>query len=333
MPDVRFPAEWEPQAACWTAWPHLAKEWGQELAPARRAILEMCRAVGRHQTMHLVVRPGDDSLRPEELPKGVEMHRLRFGDIWLRDTGPIFVWRDGKLEATCFRFNGWGGKYDLDGDQEIGPAMAETIAAPMRRVADFIVEGGALESDGKGTLLTTESCLLNKNRNPGVKRESVEKLLGEVLGVEKTVWLKDGLANDHTDGHIDNLARFVGGNRVVCMAPNGSNDPNRDVLQDIQKTLRQATASDGSRFEVLEVPSPGRIADDGGKPIPASYMNFVITNGTVAVPTYGVSADDKIVSLLTSVFPDRNVVAIDSHAILSGGGSLHCITCNQPKNP
>ncbi len=331
MSNVRFPAEWETQSACWTAWPHLQKEWAEDLLPTRAAIAAMCTAIGEGEAIELLVKPGEEKTLPAGHP--FRTHPMPFGDIWLRDTGPVWVWRDGQREAVCFRFNGWGGKYELEGDPEVATGIAKKVGASVREVRDVVVEGGALETDGQGTILTTESCLLNKNRNPGRTRADVDRVLREVLGARAVVWLRNGLQNDHTDGHIDNLARFVAPGRVVCMAPSGKDDPNRSVLEEIRGALEIAKTADGKPFEVTTVPSPGAVLDPTGRLMPASYMNFIITNRVVVVPTYGVPADESAVAGLTPLFPGRRVVPILARHVLSGGGAFHCITCHQPEKP
>jgi agmatine deiminase len=252
-----------------------------------------------------------------------EVIDVRFGDIWLRDTGPIFK---GAAAAATFRFNGWGGKYQLDGDDRVGAFVAERAGAQIAR-QDFVLEGGAIEMDGEGALLTTRQCLLNPNRNEGWTEAEAEKRLKAALGVTKILWLDEGLANDHTDGHIDNLARFVAPGRLVCQAP-VAGDPNADVLDEIAARLGDMTDAHGAPFDVIRIPSPGLVEEDG-EAVPASHMNFIIGNEAVVVPTYS-TYGDAAVAALAPLFPGRRVIGLPARAILTGGGAFHCITQQEP---
>jgi agmatine deiminase len=259
------------------------------------------------------------------LGKSAEVIPAAFGDIWFRDTGPIFT-VGGK--AHGFQFNGWGGKYQLPHDGEVGARIALAAGAEYKR-HDFILEGGAIEMDGEGALITTRQCLLNPNRNPHWTEEGAEASLKKALGIEKVLWLDEGLMNDHTDGHVDNLARFVAPGRVVCQAPGGRSDPNHDVLEEIALSLAAMRDAQGRKLDVIRIPSPGIVADEDGEIVPASHMNFIIGNSTVVVPVYSGTGDDAV-NALAPLFPGRKVVGLSSHAILTGGGSFHCITQQEP---
>ncbi|RMH41704.1 MAG: agmatine deiminase family protein [Deltaproteobacteria bacterium] len=310
--------EWAPHAATWTAWPSHHDLWGDDLAGARAAVAALGRAlVDAGERVDLLVLPGSGAPVP-----GATARPAPFGDIWLRDTGPIFVRRAGVLEAARFRWNGWGGKYLLDHDAEVGDAIARWAGAAIRRHG-WVLEGGAIDVDGTGRCLTTRQCLLNPNRNPGMDAPAVEGALRDALGVDRVLWLGDGLINDHTDGHVDNLARFVAPGVAMCMEP-GPGDPNREVLAAAMRDLRRFG------LEVIAVPSPGRVDDRDGRPLPASYLNFYIGNGVVAVPTFGVAADDAALAAIEAAFPGRRVAGIPARALLAGGGALHCITKEQP---
>ena len=222
-----------------------------------------------------------------------------FGDIWLRDTGPIILGTGADRRAQGFGFNGWGGKYDLPGDDSIGERLAAAADLPYAK-GNWILEGGAIDGDGSGTFLTTEQCLLNPNRNPDFSRYDVEKKLSEELGATKLVWLGDGLLNDHTDGHVDNLARFVGPGRVAI--PEAvEDDPNAAAYADAAEALLDAD------LNVVAIPSPGTVERDG-EIVPASHMNFVIGNAAVVVPTYGERDSTAVVEALQDIFPDRRIV-------------------------
>lgn len=321
------PAEWAPHAALWTAWPSDPTLWGEDLEPARVEVAAMVRALARGgETVKLLANGREAEMTAKlALGQNAEIVPARFGDIWLRDTGPIFT---AKNRALGFRFNGWGGKYVLDGDSEVAARVAYEAGAALK-AHDVILEGGAIEMDGEGTLLTTRQCLLNPNRNPGWDEAAAEAALKAALGVEKILWLDDGLLNDHTDGHIDNLARFVAPGRIVCQAPRGADDPNAEVLDAIARALEAMTDAAGRKLDVIRIPSPGLVADEDGDPIPASHMNFVIGNGAVVVPIYSDTGDDAV-RALAPLFPGRDVVGLSANAILTGGGAFHCITQQQP---
>ena len=235
------------------------------------------------------------------------------------------------IAAARFRFDGWGGKYVMDGDRELA-AHVTTLTGIAGGAFDFVLEGGAVEVDGAGTLLTTKQCLLGGNRNPGLDQVALEARLRWSLGVERIVWLDQGLQNDHTDGHIDTLARFVAPGVVACMEPQPG-DPNREALAGILGDLEAARGANGQRFEVVTVPSPGTVEDAAGNLMPASYMNFYVANTTVVVPTYGVAADDAAVSAIAAMFPTRRTVAVEGKPVVVGGGAFHCSTQQQPQVP
>ncbi|MES1198464.1 MAG: agmatine deiminase family protein [Pseudomonadota bacterium] len=329
MPQrISIPPEWAPHKAIWTAWPSAPELWGDNLEPARLEVAAMIRALhdgGRGDRMRVLAN-GREAVASAKLALGGagEVIDAEFGDIWLRDTGPIFA----KEAAVAFRFNGWGGKYILPGDDGVAHLIASTAAVVSER-HDFIIEGGAIEMDGEGALITTRQCLLNPNRNPDWTEEIAEEALENALGVEKILWLDEGLARDHTDGHVDNLARFVAPGRVVCQIASGDDDPNADVLEEIALTLAAMRDAAGRKLEIIRIPSPGLIEDEDGDLVPASHMNFLIGNSTVVVPIYSGTGDDAV-NALAPLFPDRRVIGLSSHAILTGGGSFHCITQQEP---
>jgi agmatine deiminase len=333
----RFPAEWEPHAACWVAWPHLAEEWADDLEPARREWVAMCTAIadpagGRTRGDALRVIANDErSEREARAALGAieaTFHRAVFGDIWLRDIGPTFLTNGAQSRAACFRFNGWGGKYVFEGDADMPRAIAD--AARVEAVEhSFVLEGGAIDSNGEGTLLTTEQCVLNPNRNGPITRAAVESVFRETLGIERVVWIKDGLANDHTDGHVDTLARFVGPARVACMVADRG-DPNFAALDENRRLLEAARTAKNEPIEVVTIPSPGIVENRAGKLMPASYANFYVSNSTVVVPTYGVPNDDAAVEGIARLFPTRRTIGSPAIAILTGGGAFHCVTQQEP---
>jgi agmatine deiminase len=250
----------------------------------------------------------------------------QFGDIWLRDTGPVFT---SARHAAAFQFNGWGGKYDMPGDDAVADQIGAHSGASLTRWP-FVLEGGSLDHDGDGTIVTTRQCLLNPNRNPGWTEAAAEQALAESLGARKVIWLGDGLANDHTDGHVDNLARFVAPGVIACPIAYGADDPNAEAYDTAAQTLAQATDAVGRRLKVVRIPSPGFLPNEAGEAIPASHMNFLIANHAVIVPQYGSPSGALALAALKHLFPDREVIGLPSNAILTGGGSFHCISQQEP---
>ncbi len=326
---IRMPAEWEPHEWLWIGFPWNADEWGDEATLFRAqaqiaAFADAVRAGGRGEDARLVCNDATSADRARALLKSdVQIVTERIGDVWLRDTGPICVaLADGHRTLVDFRFNGWGGKYEMPGDEDIGARLAATTSLPCRH-APFIFEGGAVDTDGTGLFVTTEQCLLNPNRNPGLDRRQVETLLAGALGLTDMLWLGDGLVNDHTDGHVDNLARFVAPGVIAIPEATTNNDPNAAIYADA------AARAKAHGLTVAPMPSPGRVEADG-KVIPASYMNFLIGNTAVVVPVYGQPNDDAAVEALRPFFPGRELVPLPSDAILAGGGSFHCCSQQMP---
>ena len=328
-----MPAEWAPHTAVWTAWPHDLEQWLEGLEAPQRSLMAMVAAIvdldngtPRGERVELLVRDAADETAARALlgpaARGVTFRHGPYGDVWLRDTGPIFVTRDGELAAARFRFDGWGGKYVMEGDTEVS-ARVMSWSGVRGAAFELVLEGGAIEVDGQGGLLTTKQCLLGGARNPGLDQRALEARLQWALGADRVTWLDRGLVNDHTDGHIDTLARFVAPGVVACMEP-AAGDPNGDALRGIISDLRAA------RLEVVTVPSPGAVHDASGMLMPASYMNFYIANTTIVIPTYGVAADDAAVRAIGELFPGRRPVALDGKAVVVGGGGFHCSTQQQP---
>jgi agmatine deiminase len=334
------PAEWAPHESVWSAWPSHADLWLEDLEPARAEVAALFKAIAdadpktgklRGERLRILAcgREAVKSAKAALAGHGAQVIPATFGDIWLRDTAPIFVRANGTLRAACFKFNGWGGKYVLDGDDGVTAAVAAKAKTASDRY-DWVLEGGSIDVDGQGTALTTRQCLLNPNRNPGLTQQDIARNLRDSLGIEKLIWLGDGLVNDHTDGHIDNIARFVAPGVVACMEPSGRNDPNREALKAIIADLKKATDVNGRRLEIITVTSPGRVEDDEGDVIPASFMNFYIGNTTVVVPLYGTRNDTKAVLAIAKLFPGRRTVGLRANHVITGGGSFHCITQQQP---
>ena len=305
-----FPPEWAAQNWLWIGFPHLAEEWPGFLDRAQEQIADFANA----------------ARAAELVSEGVMLVQANYGDIWLRDTGPLIIkanrQKPTELSAQLFDFNGWGGKYIMDGDETIGADLAHAAQLPMARSA-MIFEGGAVDSDGTGLAVTTEQCLLNPNRNPDMSRADIEAELQRTLGFKRLLWLGEGLINDHTDGHVDNLARFVGPNRIVIAEATGADDPNTAIYENA------AARASAFGLEVERIPSPGRI-ERAGEIEPASYVNFAITTRLVVVPTFGSAHDAAGVAAIAGLFPDRETVGLRADAVLAGGGGFHCASQQMP---
>lgn len=318
---ISMPPEWAPQAWLWIGFPHDADEWPDYLGRAQEQIAAFANAVAESgQEVRLLVRDAANEARARSLVSGaVKLERRSFGDVWLRDTGPL-VRTDGSA-LRCL-FNGWGGKYLMEGDQTIGAELANEAGLPVVG-ADWILEGGAIDGDGTGLVVTTEQCLLNPNRNPQLSREEIETRLARDLGFDRVLWLGDGLINDHTDGHVDNLARFVAPGRLALPRATGSDDPNAAIYADAKRR------AEAFGVEVAEIPSPGLITR-GDLVEPASYANFAITTNLVVVPTFGSIHDVDGVAAIAALFPDRATIGIPADAVLAGGGGFHCASQQMP---
>ena len=316
--------EWAPHEAVWIGFPSDPELWLGDLKAAEREVAAFAKAVhanGKGEKVWLVAAHDGAAASARELAPFAEVIVEPFGDIWLRDTGPIVLGSGRARRAQGFGFNGWGGKYELEGDQDIGARLAKAAGLPFEK-AGWILEGGAIDGDGSGTVVTTEQCLLNPNRNT-LTRDETEQVLLDDLGFERVVWLGSGLMNDHTDGHVDNLARFVAPGRVAIPTP-AKDDPNEAVYKDAARRLK------GARLDIVTLPSPGRITDEDGEIIPASYMNFYIGNAAVVVPQYGAPNDRAAVDVVQALFPDRVAIGLRADHILTGGGSFHCISQQVP---
>ena len=323
---VHMPPEWAPQDWIWIGFPHDASLWLDDLAPAQEQIAAFANAVAETgQQVRLVVRDAANEARARELVSGaVSCERHAYGDIWLRDSGPLVIFDEaGNRIARRFGFNGWGGKYEMEGDHEIGGTMAAAAGLTADKM-DWILEGGAIDTDGTGLVITTEQCLLNPNRNPQLSKADIEARLRADLGFDRILWLGDGLLGDHTDGHVDNLARFVAPDTLAIPLPTGPDDPNAAVYAD----ARSRALDFG--LTVRDVPSPGRL-DEAGIVEPASYMNFAVCNEVVVVPIYGSWRDADAIAAIGELFPGRAAVGIPAQAVLTGGGSFHCASQHAPR--
>ena len=328
---MRMPAEFEPHAATWVAWPHNPETWPGCLEQARQEFAELVAVLASSEAVHVLVQ--DERARASVargVTAGVELHVVSSDDSWMRDIGPTFVHGDGgELVAIDWTFNSWGGKYPpWERDDRVAQAVAEL--AGVRRVrADLVLEGGALEVDGEGTLLATRSSLLGPTRNPGLDAGALEERLHELLGAECVVWLDAELAGDDTAGHIDNVARFVRPGVVVAARETAVGDANHAALATVGRALRGARDARGRRLELLDLPMPPPLFA-GDARLPASYANFYVANRVVALPVFGADADGEAQKRLAELFPEREVVGVPSRALVRGLGAIHCLTQQQP---
>ncbi|MFN3451180.1 MAG: agmatine deiminase family protein [Sphingorhabdus sp.] len=322
----RMPAEWAPHEAVWIGFPSSVEYWGAPLKRAQQQIVAFANAVhasGRGERVHLIAGNAEAMTVAQDLVEsGVQVELRQIGDVWLRDTGCIIVKDGDQRLARNFGFNGWGNRFDYPGDQTIGRELAADFGLEITD-ANWVLEGGSIDVDGEGLAATTIDCLLNPNRNPALDKAAIEDRLRADLGIDRLLWLGDGLANDHTDGHIDNLARFVGPNHIVVPQGAGPDDPNVAVFED----ARERAEAFGCKVTLM--PSVGRFEQDG-EAVPASYMNFYIGNHAVIVPTYGSANDDAAIAVLANIYPEREVVGVMADAVLTGGGSFHCSSQQVP---
>jgi agmatine deiminase len=319
-----LPAEHAPHAGCWMAWPHLAAEW-PDLEAARAEHLALVRAIAETERVDLLVHPDHEV---PDAGSNVDIHRMPYGDAWTRDTLPVMAERGGEPVALVFDFDGWGGKYRMEGDLDLAPRVAEAFGLESRRF-DFVFEGGGIEVDGEGTVLTTEPWLRRLAQRAGATVAETKATVAEALGAEKLLAVEAMLANDHTDGHVDTLVRFVRPGAVVTMGLTPG-DPNGAMLLALQEQLAALTDAAGRTLEVHTIPAPGLLESAEGELLPASYANYYLANDQVLVPTYGVAADDEAVAALRALFPKRRVRGLSARAIIAGGGAFHCVTQQRP---
>ena len=328
----RMPAEWEPHEATWIAWPHNRQDWPGRFAPIPWVYGEIVRKVSRVEGVRILMR--DQALerhaRRVLQQVGANMEAVEFlqqptNRVWTRDFGPLFVKnRRGEVALTRWRFNGWAKYDDFELDVQVPEAVARRLKRPMWR-NEMVLEGGSIDVNGAGLLLTTEECLLSpvQARNPGMSRAAIERQMRQYLGVSRVIWLRNGIAGDDTHGHVDDIARFVAEDTVVAAWESNRNDPNYAPLRENHDLLRAAG------LRVIRLPMPGPL-HFGGRRLPASYANFYIANGLVLVPTFNDPNDRTALSVLAKAFPDREVTGINSTELIWGLGALHCMTQQQP---
>jgi len=348
----RMPAEFEPHSGCWMVWPERSDNWRWGAKPAQVAFAEVASAIAAAEPVTMAVSDAQFEHCRSVLPAGVRVVEISTDDAWMRDTGPTFVVDgDGGRRGVDWRFNAWGGfdgglYFPWDRDERVAAKVLEIEGADRYR-APLVLEGGSIHVDGEGTVLTTEECLLNRNRNPELAREQIEAALHDHLGTEKVVWLGRGVHEDETDGHIDNLACFASPGVVLLTWTEDEGDPQHEISRDARQRLEASTDARGRPLEVVTLPSPGPIeigADEaagvdriaGTKPrrpgdrLAASYANFYLANGRVVFPLLDERHDGEAAEILQGCFPDRDVVGVPAREILLGGGNVHCITQQVP---
>ena len=327
-----MPAEWEPHEATWIAWPHNEDDWPGRFEPIPWVYGEIVRKLSQVEQVRILVQNGEveDSARNILMKSGANLEAVEFFDqptdrVWARDFGPTFVRSDaGEVAAVKWRFNGWAKYENHLRDEAAGHAIAGFAEVPVS-TPDFVLEGGSIEVNGAGWLMTTEECLLSpiQQRNPGVDRAGVERMVGEHLGVRRVVWLRNGIVGDDTHGHIDDLARFTAAFQAVIVAEEDPTDPNYEPLRENFELLKQ------TGLQVRKLPMPAPLWFDGVR-LPASYANFYIANKTVLVPVFNDPNDRIALNTLAECFPDRQVVGINCVELVWGLGTLHCMTQQQP---
>ena len=335
----RFPAEWEPQSGVQLTWPHADGDWADRLDEVEAVFAEIGAAITRHEDLLVVCQSSAhvSAVRRQLLAACARPDRLRFAvqpsdDTWARDHGAISVETPQGPLLLDFQFNGWGGKFDATQDNRITPGLsaAGVFGAVSCQTLDFVTEGGALETDGQGTLLATRHSVLTETRNPGMDQAEVEALLREQLGIQRFLWLDHGdLSGDDTDGHIDTLVRFADPDTLIY-ATAEPDDPDYPGLAAMAEELTLLHTADGSLYRLIPLPPPGIHVDADGRRLPASYANFLIINGAVLLPVYGVPNDQLAIGVLADAFPGRDIIPIDCRAIIAQNGSLHCLTMQFP---
>ncbi len=334
-----FPAEWHSHTATWLSWPHKEESWPGKIGTIYKPYCEFIKEVSKGELVRINV--ADERMaafaKGQLLAVGADLSKIEFfnfptNDAWCRDHGPAFLINEETKQKAIvdWGYNAWGGKYppfDLDDviPTKIGERFNLTVYHP-----GIVMEGGSVDFNGKGTILTTTACLLNKNRNPHLNQQQIEEYLQNYYGAEQILWLGDGIVGDDTDGHIDDITRFVNEDTVVTVVEENKHDENYHILQENLQTLKTMRLLNGKQLNIIELPMPDPVVYDGQR-LPASYANFYIANAAVIVPTYRCANDDKALEILQQCFPDRKVMGIDSTDIIWGLGSFHCLSQQEPE--
>jgi agmatine deiminase len=329
-----MPAEWENHDSTWLSWPKDPLTFPSDIIGRVEEIyVQIIEALQPGERVDLLVddqQTEDHASSLVSSKKNLSFHQIRSQDVWMRDYGPIFAKKKGGIAATKWIFNAWGGKYDeLLRDNETGKEICQELGVPVFEPG-IILEGGSIDVDGAGSCLTTSQCLLNKNRNPRFSKEQISGYLRDYLGITKLLWLGEGIAGDDTDGHVDDIARFVGPGKVICMVEEDPSDENHDALNKNFQTLQEAKSPDGNPLKVIPLKMPRKVLDEEGKRLPASYANFYIGNSAVLVPVFGGENDDEALSVTSEAFPNKRVVGINCTELVYGFGGIHCVTQQQP---
>jgi agmatine deiminase len=336
-----MPAEWHPHQATWLTWPKDPETWPDRVTRVEEIYLNMIGALTPHEIVNLLVDDDDTERAIRDRVNSataaqIHFHHIHTVDSWIRDYGPNFlIGPNGEGAFNDWIFNAWGDKYEELKKDDSVPRRLEPFLKLQRFAPGIVMEGGSIEVNGHGCVLTTEQCLLNPNRNPQLSRAEIEQYLKDYLGVSKVLWLGEGIVGDDTDGHIDDIARFVAPNAIVCAVEDDPQDANHELLQDNLKRLRGMTDATGKPFEIVTLPMPGIVGGTSTSTrdldrLPASYANFYIANKVVLAPVFGHANDTRAVETLQKVFPTRQVVPINCEPLVWGMGTIHCVTQQQP---
>ena len=337
-----MPAEWHPHEGTWLTWPKDPETWPGRVERVEELYLEIIAALAPHEIVNVLV---DDEPTAQAVRKrcnfsgaqNVRFHRIPTVDSWIRDYGPNFlISAQGTGAFNDWAFNAWGNKYEALKQDDRVPHLLEPVLQQRRFAPGIVMEGGSIEVNGNGCVLTTEQCLLNPNRNPDLSRNQIEAYLKNYLGVTKVLWLGEGIVGDDTDGHIDDIARFVSPNVIVCAVEDDPEDANYELLQENLERLKGMTDANERAFEIITLPMPGVVGGESTDTrnldrLPASYANFYIANNVVLLPVFGHENDARAIDTLQNLFRDRRVIPIDCEPLVWGMGTIHCLTQQQPR--
>lgn len=351
----RMPGEFEKHKCCWMLWPERTDNWRLGAKPAQEVFVKVANAISKYEPLTVGVSKNQFLNARSLLPNRVRVIEISYNDSWIRDCGPTFVVNDekNKVRGVDWEFNAWGGLegglyFPWDQDNLVAQKVLEIENKDRYKTEEFVLEGGSIHVDGEGTLITTEECLLNKNRNPNLSKSEIEKKLKEYLNIEKIIWLKKGIYNDETDGHVDNICCFARPGEVLLAWTNDKTDPQYDISKENWEILKNAKDAKGRKLKInkINVPNPiliseeeskgvdiieGTLPREEGDRMAGSYINFLICNGAIILPVFGVPNDQKAIKKMKNIFPKRDIVPIEAREILLGGGNIHCITQQQPQ--
>jgi agmatine deiminase len=324
-----MPAEWAPHTGCWMAWPKRAELWREHIEGARADYVRVAQAIAAHERLTMIADPADAAEARRRCGPSINVLSMPIDDSWLRDSAPTFlVDRAGGRAAAAFTFNAWGNKYHPhDQDATLGERIGQLADFPVYR-SKLVVEGGGFLSDGEGTLITAETCVLNPNRNPGWTKAEAEAELRAMLGVRKVIWLPGDVMDTETDGHVDGFLSYVRPATVLCEVVADPADPRYPIMAENRRVLESETDARGRRFELMPIAEAPRSVGPEG--ICRSYVNFYIANGAVIAPAYGIAEDEVVAATLRRAYPDRSIVPVPLKDLFRGGGGIHCITQQEP---